>query len=566
MKYLNYLDVKLKKVLPLAIVALACLFIPESGSAFFAPKRPPGNFNQGIFRLRYSTYGNCHTGAWIQKVPANSERYDLNVNSRIVQVVGYEASANNFAASGSINPIEYLKKGQNTIRLSFGSGCEDQHGGGHLQLEYYPAESFDAVQICSSQFKHGQNQVNCNFVKDLGDIDRKLEQYSQSEQAKERVKQVTMLTSEVDQFKAESEQRKNKIKAEFEQLERESESRKERAQEEEKQVAQKESKAEALAKAACLTAETPIYVKAEDGLRMKPVSEVTLHDQVYSCDLGVGVCDFKRVVAVFVHSASDLYRLRFDDGQVINATGDHPFYEVVQGGWKEAYQLKPGDVLYSVNGERVKLESIEPLPGTHEVYNLEVSENHNYFANGVLTHNCDFLEKVKQIAAKRLAELADKDVVVPVLATVAALPIVASPAAPLVEGVILVGTAVAAGHALDQMTQGESDLAGANGGIGENEEYGQVGASDGQERVNEQPADRWSREPMSIQDQMALDAAKNGAGQPIIKDLKDPRYKGMEKWEYRVKSADGKDSVIHWVRDPKTGELMDFKFKKHSTQ
>jgi hypothetical protein len=44
----------------------------------------------------------------------------------------------------------------------------------------------------------------------------------------------------------------------------------------------------------------------------------------------------------------------------------------------------------------------------------------------------------------------------------------------------------------------------------------------------------------------------------------DPKLKGMEKWEYSVKSKDGLDSVVHYVRDPKTGKLMDFKFKKHS--
>ena len=77
--------------------------------------------------------------------------------------------------------------------------------------------------------------------------------------------------------------------------------------------------------------------------------------------------------------------------------------------------------------------------------------------------------------------------------------------------------------------------------------------------------DKWSRTPKTLQDKMVLDAAKQGKGKLIIKDLNDPKYKGMEKWEYKVKSETGKDSVVHYVRDPKTGELMDFKFKKHST-
>jgi filamentous hemagglutinin len=79
-------------------------------------------------------------------------------------------------------------------------------------------------------------------------------------------------------------------------------------------------------------------------------------------------------------------------------------------------------------------------------------------------------------------------------------------------------------------------------------------------------ADKWSRAPETLQDEMVLEAAKNGAGKPIIKDLKDPKYKGMEKWEFKEKSAGGKDSVVHWVRDPKTGKTMDFKFKKHSNE
>jgi hypothetical protein len=76
--------------------------------------------------------------------------------------------------------------------------------------------------------------------------------------------------------------------------------------------------------------------------------------------------------------------------------------------------------------------------------------------------------------------------------------------------------------------------------------------------------DKWSREPKSVQDKMALDAAKNGEGQTIIRDLGDPRYKGMDKMELKVKSDAGRDSVVHYVKDPKTGEVMDFKFKKHS--
>jgi hypothetical protein len=38
----------------------------------------------------------------------------------------------------------------------------------------------------------------------------------------------------------------------------------------------------------------------------------------------------------------------------------------------------------------------------------------------------------------------------------------------------------------------------------------------------------------------------------------------MEKWEFKVKSAEDRDSVVHYVKDPKSGEMSDFKFKKQS--
>lgn len=84
---------------------------------------------------------------------------------------------------------------------------------------------------------------------------------------------------------------------------------------------------------------------------------------------------------------------------------------------------------------------------------------------------------------------------------------------------------------------------------------------------NQEPTGRdpWSREPKSIQDKMVLDAAKKGAGIKIMDNLGDPNFKGWEKWEYREKSQNGRNSVVHYVRDPKTSELLDFKFKQHST-
>ena len=79
-------------------------------------------------------------------------------------------------------------------------------------------------------------------------------------------------------------------------------------------------------------------------------------------------------------------------------------------------------------------------------------------------------------------------------------------------------------------------------------------------------SDKWSRAPKSIQDQMTLEAAKEGYGEIIMEGLNDPRFKNFNKVELKVKSKTGRDSVVHYVQDPNTGNITDFKFKKHSTE
>ncbi len=83
-----------------------------------------------------------------------------------------------------------------------------------------------------------------------------------------------------------------------------------------------------------------------------------------------------------------------------------------------------------------------------------------------------------------------------------------------------------------------------------NESAEEGGAAEGDadaDGVNNEVEDPWSRKPKSLQDEMALYAAKEGYGEVIIEDLGDERYKGMDKVEVKVKSDSGKDSVVHYV-------------------
>jgi hypothetical protein len=66
--------------------------------------------------------------------------------------------------------------------------------------------------------------------------------------------------------------------------------------------------------------------------------------------------------------------------------------------------------------------------------------------------------------------------------------------------------------------------------------------------------------PKSAQDLQALTEAQTGMGRNLNPSLKGPRYWGWEKWHHSV-GTKGSKSVVHYLRNPQTGFLTDFKFK-----
>jgi intein/homing endonuclease len=87
------------------------------------------------------------------------------------------------------------------------------------------------------------------------------------------------------------------------------------------------------------------------------------------------------------HEVHSVIKLIFDNEVVITTTLEHPFF-VDSKGWVKAGNLELHDVCKKVNGDTSILTSIEVLEESHVVYNLlSVSQNHNFYANGILVHN-----------------------------------------------------------------------------------------------------------------------------------------------------------------------------------
>lgn len=128
-------------------------------------------------------------------------------------------------------------------------------------------------------------------------------------------------------------------------------------------------------------------VKTADG--DKNIEDITVGDEVYSCDVETGETGLKHVRSTKVSEATELAHVTID-GETIDATPTHPFY-VIGYGFKPARELTTGEKVLLLNGETREVEdiTIEHLDEPVKVYNFEVEDWHTYYVTeqGVLVHN-----------------------------------------------------------------------------------------------------------------------------------------------------------------------------------
>ena len=144
----------------------------------------------------------------------------------------------------------------------------------------------------------------------------------------------------------------------------------------------------------CFVAGT--LVSTEEGqIRIEDIEPGML---VWATDPITGETALKPVVQTFVNQTNELVHVTVN-GETITCTNEHPFYSPVKG-WIAACQLRAGDVLVMLNGERIVVEQVqhELLESPVTVYNFEVADYHTYYVGDteVLVHNSCRSEAVKK--------------------------------------------------------------------------------------------------------------------------------------------------------------------------
>jgi intein/homing endonuclease len=134
----------------------------------------------------------------------------------------------------------------------------------------------------------------------------------------------------------------------------------------------------------CFIAGTKITLFNGD---VKNIEDVVVNEEVLTYNEESGITEKGIVSNLKQHEVHSVIRLTFDNNNIIITTHEHPFF-VQDKGWVKAGELQPLDMCKKVDGSESLISTVETLEETHTVYNLlSVSENHNFYANGILVHN-----------------------------------------------------------------------------------------------------------------------------------------------------------------------------------
>ena len=116
----------------------------------------------------------------------------------------------------------------------------------------------------------------------------------------------------------------------------------------------------------------------------KNIEDISRGEIIMSYDLSSNKKVANTVIEKYTHPDYPDYLII---NESLKVTTNHRIW-VNNTAWARADELRIGDVMSNSSGEAVVVSDIELKSGNNTVYNLHLqSENHNYFADGILVHN-----------------------------------------------------------------------------------------------------------------------------------------------------------------------------------
>jgi len=124
--------------------------------------------------------------------------------------------------------------------------------------------------------------------------------------------------------------------------------------------------------------------------------------------------EFRKIKRLWRKEDSEIYRV-FQNSKVtlFKASPFHKVYALVNDKWeyKSLCDLESNYIGLNDKGEQIELY-IEKLPIKDSILDFEIEENHNYFANGILSHNTSPGGKALKFQASIRLEIRKKEFIV----------------------------------------------------------------------------------------------------------------------------------------------------------
>jgi hypothetical protein len=185
-------------------------------------------------------------------------------------------------------------------------------------------------------------------------------------------------------------------------------------------VASKESANAQRASVLCVPGSTAI--KTDDGeISAKELFEAISSNEevrVLTVEESSGKLIHQRVFAAYSRRESKRIRIFSVSGESLVLTKEHPVAVCSDEGlftWIKAGDLKKGMLIWKLDGETLVTDSVSRVKSFHDfsdpiVYDFSVMTNHNFFADGILVHNCfDELDLIEERILSESAMIGDPD-------------------------------------------------------------------------------------------------------------------------------------------------------------
>jgi len=157
----------------------------------------------------------------------------------------------------------------------------------------------------------------------------------------------------------------------------------------------------------CFTGDTLITLADRTTIR---IDAIKVGDKVLSYNEITDEELISEVLAITSPTKKDIVKYTLGNGTIVEATTEHPFWEIHKG-WSsyspsatekdhklEVSKLEKGDILLTQEGIQVEINNIEldSNRAYEKVYNFKLQEHYTYYANGILVHNKEDLEYTEQ--------------------------------------------------------------------------------------------------------------------------------------------------------------------------